>query len=639
MSDHALQPRLPTPFAEQYTTPSERSASSDGSIEQSYEAVERTSSPDGMDTAVDQPCQTGTPERPRCARHYAEIYAAELGHPTLFNGIGIEDIPILIWNCGRGSRPVTYTFNDFLRLEDHQVRHIILGIMIANDDEEVNKWPSSTLFIDDNHKRQVVKDRLNRAFLKRFQPVILFAGDKEEAWTMSNTAERAQRAQDTPVWNPKTRRKYTTWTSANLAVPSIDKLKEAITYADRFYKNDDEKIGKVHRILSFASNYANCEMMRNKLQTQMHDLSLINTFETLVNLMHTQLHFQDEHSVLTWANIICDQAVRLLSDKIEQWIPEAVRLTTSGLKRESQDLNWKRSTHAGLLFPHEDIAYKEATNSRIIRELEEKANQVGVEGTIDFQKAMELRTLCNHLLYVNDWTRTCHEQEIYVDDVISLIEAGREIFGIDPPIDRTERAIKNGENKRTITHAGSTYHIRFCNNLHVNAETSNPDRKICLYCGGARHHTSDHFGYKHQGQPPQRGEMRFDSYTTGYRRFDNIAQTRAKHSFQEQPKPVNSRAYNKVVQQITATTQTDLPSTRQVSKKKKPLSRIIPLQQQQQMQQPTASSSRRTMDDEELDDDTPSQRRPHYAARGEAVKRFHSNRKNKDKYYYKPRDD
>ena len=131
--------------------------------------------------------------------------------------------------------------------------------------------------------------------------------------------------------------------------------------------------------------------------------------------------------------------------------------------------------------------------------------------------------------------------------------------------------------------------------------------------------------------------MRFDSYTAGYRRFDNIAQTRAKHSFQEQPKPVNSRAYNKVVQQITSTTQTDLPPTRQVSKKKKPLSRIIPLQQQQQ--QPTASSSRRTMDDEELDDDTPSQRRPRYAARGEAVKRFHSNRKNKDKYYYKPRDD
>jgi hypothetical protein len=106
--------------------------------------------------------------------------------------------------------------------------------------------------------------------------------------------------------------------------------------------------------------------------------------------MHTQLHFQDEHSVLTFTNIICDQAVRLISDKIEHWIPEAVRLTTSGLKCENQDLNWKQSMHARLMFLHEDIAYKEAMNSRIIRELEEKANQIGIEGTIDFQKAMEV---------------------------------------------------------------------------------------------------------------------------------------------------------------------------------------------------------------------------------------------------------
>jgi hypothetical protein len=255
---------------------------------------------------------------------------------------------------------------------------------------------------------------------------------------MSNTAERAQRAQETPVWNPKTRRKYMTWTSANLAVPNIDKLKEAVTYADRFYKDNQDLIGKIHRVLTFASNYSNCEMMRNKLRSQVHDMSLLNTFLTLVNLMHTQLHFQDKHSVLTMANIICDQAVRLISDKIEHWIPEAVRWTTSGLKQESQDLNWKRSTHARLMFPHEDVGYKEATNSRIIRELEEKANQVGIEGTIDFQKAMEVQTLCNHLLYVNNWTRTCHEQEIYVDDALSLIENGKEIFGIDPPIDRTE---------------------------------------------------------------------------------------------------------------------------------------------------------------------------------------------------------
>jgi hypothetical protein len=75
-------------------------------------------------------------------------------------------------------------------------------------------------------------------------------------------------------------------------------------------------------------------------------MSLLNTFETLVNLMHTQLHFQDEHSVLTMANIICDQAVRLISDKIEHWIPEAVRWTTSGLKQESQQGSYKFKNHS-----------------------------------------------------------------------------------------------------------------------------------------------------------------------------------------------------------------------------------------------------------------------------------------------------
>jgi hypothetical protein len=87
---------------------------------------------------------------------------------------------------------------------------------------------------------------------------------------------------------------------------------------------------------------------------------------------------------------------------------------------------------------------------------------------------MEVRAACDHLLYVNDWTRTCHEQEIYVDDVLALVERGKEIYGIDPPVDKSERTIKDGNNKRQLELDGSTHTIRFCNNLHVNAETYNP---------------------------------------------------------------------------------------------------------------------------------------------------------------------
>ena len=117
--------------------------------------------------------------------------------------------------------------------------------------------------------------------------------------------------------------------------------------------------------------------MRNILRNQVQDPSLINTFETLVNLMHTQLHFQDEYSVLTFATMICDQVVRLISNKFDHWIPEAIRMTTSGLDKSSQDLSWMRSLHVGLIYPNEDLCFKERTNSHCIRDIEEKANQIG----------------------------------------------------------------------------------------------------------------------------------------------------------------------------------------------------------------------------------------------------------------------
>ena len=140
-----------------------------------------------------------------------------------------------------------------------------------------------------------------------------------------------------------------------------------------------------------------------------------------------------------------------------------------------------------------------------------------------------------------------------MDDILALVERGQEIYGVDPPIDRSERTIKDGNNKRQLECDGATHTIHFCNNLHVNAEMYNPGRTICLYCGGARHYTSDHFGYQFKGEAPKRGEVRFDMYTAGYRRFDNIIQSRKKHSFNHFVKPIDEparKAYNKVVNQI-----------------------------------------------------------------------------------------
>jgi hypothetical protein len=131
----------------------------------------------------------------------------------------------------------------------------------------------------------------------------------------------------------------------------------------------------------------------------------------------------------------------------------------------------------------------------------------------------------------------------------------------------------------------------------------NPDRTICLYCGGAKHYTSDHFGYQHKGEAPKRGEVRFDMYTAGYRRFDNIAQSRKKHSFNNLVKPIDEldkKTYNQVVQQIDNTI--SYPSrthAKTTNKGKKPLSRILPLQQHQ----PIASSSRQQIIDQIADED------------------------------------
>jgi hypothetical protein len=634
MSNDAVQHRRTDDTRETGNTPSERSASPISNDTTNYENIESNGEPSGMDISDDSEPDEPAPERPQSARAWGKIYATELGKPTLYDGVGKEAHPIIIWDCGKGFGPLTYSFDDFMRLQDHQVVNIVLGIMTNSDD---HKYPTSTFFIDDTYQRTVVKDRLNRAFTKRFQPIIIFAGDNEEIWKMSNAAESAEQAMNTPVWTPKARRKYTTWTSANLAVPPPSKIKEACVFADRFFKDDKHSLGRIHRVITFASNLSNCMMMRNILRNHVQDPSLINTFETLVNLMHTQLHFQDEHSVLTFATMICDQAVRLLSNKFDHWIPEAVRMTTSGVDKTSQDLSWKRSLHVGLIYPNEDLCFKERTNSHCIREIEEKANQIGIEGTIDFKKAMEVRAACDHLLYVNDWTRTCHEQEIYVDDVLALVERGKEIYGIDPPVDRSERTIKDGNTKRQLEIDGSTHTIRFCNNLHVNAETYNPSRTICLYCGGARHYTSDHFGYQIRGEAPKRGEVRFDMYTAGYRRFDNIVQSRAKHSFNHFVKPIDEparKAYNKVVNQIDDTTNyPSLTREKTTNKGKKPLSYISPLRQHQ----PIASSSRQQIADLMADEDedeyipisTTQQRKPRFAARGESVRRFQSNRKNK----------
>jgi hypothetical protein len=128
-------------------------------------------------------------------------------------------------------------------------------------------------------------------------------------------------------------------------------------------------------------------------------------------------------------------------------------------------------------------------------------------------------------------------------------------------------------------------------------------------------------------------------YTVGYRRFNNIAQDRKKHSFNNFVKPINEtakRTYNWVVNQIDNTTNyPSLMHTKTTNKGKKPLSRILPLRQPQSV----VSSSRQQIikqiteqedkEDEYIPISATQQCKPRFAAGGESIRHFQSNRKNK----------
>ena len=146
-----MQHRRTEDTRETGNTPSERSPSPISNDTTNYENIESNGEPISMDISSDSEPDEPIPERPRSARAWGTIYATELGKPTLYDGVGKEAHPILIWDCGKGFGPITYSFDDFMRLQDHQVVNIVLGIMTNSDD---HKYPTSTIL----HRRQLQKD-------------------------------------------------------------------------------------------------------------------------------------------------------------------------------------------------------------------------------------------------------------------------------------------------------------------------------------------------------------------------------------------------------------------------------------------------------------------------------------------------
>ena len=67
-----------------------------------------------MDT--DDPPQQ--PPQPRHPVDWARIFAAECGHPYFIEEYNRNNPLVLIWDHGRLTKPVRYTFSDFIDLDD-----------------------------------------------------------------------------------------------------------------------------------------------------------------------------------------------------------------------------------------------------------------------------------------------------------------------------------------------------------------------------------------------------------------------------------------------------------------------------------------------------------------------------------------
>ena len=125
------------------------------------------------------------------------------------------------------------------------------------------------------------------------------------------------------------------------------------------------------------------------------------------------------------------------------------------------------------MFPHQDFPYVDS-NSALIHSVNQLNMEISQQGEINFDAVRKMKKTCKVLMDWNDWTSHSIENGEYTSDILGLIQDGRDIFGIDIPIARSEAAIRNGDHRRTIQHKGATYTIRHCNNLHATLGSAGP---------------------------------------------------------------------------------------------------------------------------------------------------------------------
>ena len=101
-------------------------------------------------------------------------------------------------------------------------------------------------------------------------------------------------------------------------------LQTAIIYAGFSYKNDNDVIKIIHKILIILSNFAICETLCKIVRKREANHNVTNCLETLVNLMHAPLMFDNLHSQQAYIALIADAAHRLHQTEYQHYLTEAV---------------------------------------------------------------------------------------------------------------------------------------------------------------------------------------------------------------------------------------------------------------------------------------------------------------------------
>src|SRR6201995_1031705 len=129
----------------------------------------------------------------------------------------------------------------------------------------------------------------------------------------------------------------------------------------------------------------------------------------------------------------------------------------------------------------------------MLEKLHQAVMALDENGSMDFKPVLEAHRCTQDLLYHNYWSASRPRDEDYVDDVAKLIFNNKDVFGIDKPVDRSNKSVHQYEDVdvRDIKFDGKTILLRNCNESHVSADNT-MDTEFCLTCGAPGHYTTDH---------------------------------------------------------------------------------------------------------------------------------------------------